>query len=134
MKKWLFAAVLPLVLLLCACDVSRMGSLTDISRPYAGAYECEELSLGGRDMLGSFDYIRLELDGNGAFALSYKTALGGAGGYGGEYSVDSEQKTITFSASAAQRTVKRTFPLEEGAICMDMQLRGTLVHAVFRMP
>ena len=39
----------------------REGKLTDVTKPYLGEYECKQATLGEKDCLKKFDYIRLEL-------------------------------------------------------------------------
>ena len=50
----------------CETNVAEMSSLPELSRPYAGEYECETLTLAGEDMLSAFRTVRLTLgyDGN----------------------------------------------------------------------
>ena len=72
MRKLLLTGV-SLVLclfLLCGCNVSRMSTLPELSKPYAGLYECEKVTLGGEDFTDRFEYLRLELSYGGEFRLS----------------------------------------------------------------
>ena len=128
--------VVPIVCaaLLCGCDTREMTSLPDLSKPYAGMYECTELTLGGEDALDRFEYVRLELKGNETFALSYCTAEGNEGGVDGEYKMDLERGEITLSKKMLLRTVSHTFAVEKGTIYGDMNFNGELLHAEFRMP
>ncbi len=121
-------------LCLCACDVSQMSSLYDLSKPYLGFYECESISLGGEDYTEKFDYLRLELGYDGTFELSYREKSGGKGGYNGTYQVDSEAEEITFSAKYGLMQKSFTFPMKKGRIYVEYMLGGKLLHAVFSMP
>ena len=120
--------------LLCGCDTREMTSLPDLSKPYAGMYECTELTLGGEDALDRFEYVRLELKGNETFALSYRTAEGNEGGVDGEYKMDLERGEITLPKKMLLRTVSHTFAVEKGTIYGDMNFNGELLHAAFSMP
>lgn len=139
MKKKLTWAVLPLIMLflfcLCGCDsVEQMGSLSEFSHPYAGEYQCETLTLGGKDCLHQFDYLNLTLKHSGEFFFRYRTNGGIKGGYEGEYSVSPEGEEITFTAKRGTRTVARTFPLENGAVHINLQFGSKLLHAEFSFP
>ena len=120
--------------LLCGCDTREMSTLPDLSKPYAGTYECTELTLGGEDALGRFDFVRLELKGDKTFALNYRTAEGNEGGIDGEYHMDTERGEITLSKKTLLRTVSHTFTVEKGTIYGDVNFNGELLHAEFAMP
>ena len=120
--------------LLCGCDTHEMSSLPELTKPYTGIYECTELTLGGEDALGRFEYVRLELKGNETFALFYRTAEGNEGGVDGEYQMDLERGEVTLSKKTLLRTVSHTFTVEKGTIYGDLNLNGELLHAAFAMP
>lgn len=129
-----FSAIM-LLIFLVGCDTAgEMGSLKDISKPYTGMYECENLSIGGRDMTDKFESVTLELKGDGRFEVFYRTTAGREGGYEGEYTLDEERKEITFSSMKGARQKSFTFPYEKGTVCIDYNLMGSLLHAEFRMP
>ena len=139
MKKFAFALVFAICILsasfLVGCDkAGEMGSLKDISKPYTGLYECKTLSIGGRDMTDTFESVTLELKGDGSYEIFYRTTTGKEGGYEGEYTLDEERKEITFSARKGARQQSFTFPYEKGAVYIDYNLMGSLLHAEFRMP
>ena len=131
--------IFPVVLFLCAavlcgCDVREMSTLPELSKPYTGVYECTQLSLGGEDTLGRFEYVRLELKGDETFALTYRTAEGGEGGMEGEYKMDVERGEVILTKKTLVRAVSYVFAVENGAIRGDMNLNGQLLHAEFMMP
>ena len=128
------AGIIVSLLFLCACEVSQMGTLPDLSRPYAGVYTCETIRFGGEDIGDKFDYIRLELSQDGTFTLSYRTADGKEGSHGGSYEMDTARNELTFSARTPLRTLSYTCPVREGAICLDHNFRGRLLHAEFKRP
>ena len=136
MRKGLFLTGLLCACVMCmtACDVSEMGTLSDLSKPYTGFYECESIYLGGDDYTEHFDDLRLELGYDGKFELSYRDKNGGKGSYRGTYSADPEAGEITFSAQMGLARKSFTFPMEKGKIYVDYMLRGKLLHAVFAAP
>lgn len=139
MKKFIFRAAMAVCFLaalfcLSACEAEDLGSLKDISRPYTGMYQCETITIGGRDMTEKFEELSLELKGNGTFEISYLTADGNEGAYGGTYAVDEEKGEITFSAKQGARSRAFTFPYEKGSVRMDYNLFGSLLHAEFKQP
>lgn len=139
MKKFLRTAAsalaaFSLLFLLTACEAEELGTPKDISRPYAGMYRCETITIGGSDMKDRFDDLSLELRQDGIFQISYCTAEGSEGSYRGTYSIDSEKKEITFSSKQGTRQKAFTFPYEKGTVRIDYNLFGNLLHAEFRMP
>lgn len=136
MRKYFFciAALAACLFCFCACDVSSMSSLTDISRPYTGEYRCEKLIFGGKEQKERFEFIKLNLDYGGNFELTYKDNEGNEGGFEGEYDVSEEKEEITFRGKMGLRTAEHTFPMEKGAILVDFNFGGRLLHAEFRLP
>lgn len=111
-----------------------MGSLPDLSKPYAGEYTLKKLTLGGQDYTQKFDYVKLTLKPSGQFILAYKEKEGQSGSYGGEYEVSTDKKEITLSSKTGLRTAKRTFPMKDGSILIDLKLGTKLLHAEFAFP
>ena len=139
MRKKSFIVVLFTILctlfLLCACEkVEDMGSLPDLSKPYAGEYTLKKLTLGGQDYTQKFEYVRLTLKPSGQYVLSYKEKEGQSGSYAGEYEVSTDKKEITLSSKAGLRTARRTFPMKDGSILIDLKLGTKLLHAEFAFP
>ena len=132
MRKMILPLLTALVCLfaLCGCAVEP-SSLPDISRPYVGMYECEELSMGGEDMMEKFEFVRLELGYGGEFRLVYRTASGNEGGYSGTYKMTDKDITLTVERGILHRSF--TFPVVEGGILIDYNLQGKLLHAKFKM-
>jgi len=135
-NRYLFLLVTTLLLFLfVGCEkVEDMGSLPDLSHPYAGEYTCKKLLLGGEDCLDRFDYVKLTLEYGGDFTLSYRDKEKRSGAYSGEYAVSSESDEITFSAKAGLKTVSRTFPVKNGTILIDLTFGQKLLHAEFSFP
>ncbi len=136
MRKNRFVAVLFTILcalfVLCACEkVEDMGSLPDISKPYTGEYLLQKLTVGGEDFTEKFESVKLNLGYDGKFKLSYAEKEGKRGGYAGEYEVSLEREEITFSANTGLRTVRRTFPMKDGSIFIDLKMGSKLLHAEF---
>ncbi len=136
MRKNRFVAVLFTILcalfVLCACEkVEDMGSLPDISKPYTGEYLLQKLTVGGEDFTEKYEAVKLNLGYDGKFKLSYTENDGKKGSYAGEYEVSLEREEITFSANTGLRTVKRTFPMKDGSIFIDLKMGSKLLHAEF---
>ena len=130
----LLLTILLALLILCACErVEDMGSLPDLSKPYTGEYTLKKLTLGGEDFTEKFD-VKLNLTYDGEFKFSYKEEDGLSGSYTGEYEVSVEKGEITLSSQAGLRTVKRTFPIQNGSILIDLKLGTKLLHAELAFP
>ena len=133
-KLLLFASLCASLLLLGGCDVTEMGSLPELSKPYVGVYKCETLSLGGEDVLNKFEDIQLELEYGGDFSLSFQTLEGMEGEYEGEYEVSVEDEEIKLSVTSGGAEKQFYFRMEKGEILLDYNLGGKLLHASFKMP
>ena len=133
-RLFLFLPLLLCLLLFASCDVEKMGSLPELSKPYLGVYACETLTLGGEDVLDKFEKIELELEYDGTFELTYLDLNGVEGSYSGEYSLSPEDGTITMSVDAGARSAPRTFRMEKGGIIVDANVLGKLLYAEFRLP
>ena len=135
MKKLLCVVVFCLSLLaLGGCNVNEMGSLSDLTKPYSGLYECESIMLGGTELTEKFEKLYLELGYGGDFTIVYRGADGVKGEFGGKYTVDEEKEEITLSAPLGRRSVSYTFPMKNGKIYCDYNFGGRLLHAVFASP
>lgn len=88
------------------------GELKDIAKPHLGFYECETVTLSGKDLSGEFSYIRLELKEEEVFLLHYAKKGGKEKTEKGVYHYNKEKQTITLSGAG----FKREFPLKEGVI------------------
>ena len=80
--------VLSSALMFTGCNVEKMSTLRDISRPYAGEYKCSRLQLGGEDLLPQMKYLKLKLGYYGDFCVTYADFAGGAGEYSGTYRME----------------------------------------------
>ncbi len=120
-------------LLLAGCDVSSMTTLPEFSEPYIGLYECTALTLGGEDLLPRFEKLRLELQKED-FVLTFRPRSGEEGAVKGSYSVSPEGDEATFRIRLAGRDYVRTCRREKGAIYIDENVGGRLLHAEFRFP
>lgn len=135
MRKYFGAA---LAVLLCAAlltgcaggDIGEMSSLYEFSRPYAGEYECETLTLAGEDMLSSFEYVRLALSYGGQARFFWRSAQGGEGEYTLDYLADVQEGRIAFCART-RGAAAHTFPLEKGSVRLGISLGGRYLYAVF---
>lgn len=140
-EKYFFGKKLLCALALCCslfalsgCNVKEMSSLGEISKPYAGLYECESLTLAGKEMSENFKKLYLELNADNTFTLIYRGTEGKKGGYAGHYEYDEEAHTITFYAYVGRRSRAYSFPMEKGKIYIDYNLGGQLLHGVFGAP
>lgn len=127
MRNLLFG--LSLALAVAGWDVSSMGRLEDLSKPYLGVYECESMLLSGQDCSACLDYLRLELEDGGICTLSYRTETGREGSLTFPYTLDMGRSVFTIR----YQNVARSYPYADGSILIDENFGGTLLHAEFRM-
>ena len=105
-------------LIFCGFGV-RQSSLTDIAKPYTGVYECKSATLGDKEYLDEFSYIRLELNLDGSFSLYYCAKDGKPREESGKYSYDKQKKSVCLSLDKKSE-IKREFPLEKGVLLITV--------------
>ena len=120
-------------LVAAGCDISEMSSLKDLSRPYAGEYKCRKLQLGSEDVLGQFEYVKLDLAYGGAFILYWRDTSGGENAYEGKYKLSEENSTVTLSSEAGGKEMTYVFPYTEGKVTMELLFNEKLLLAEFSM-
>ena len=121
--------MMALVAVVCFCCCAN-SQLKDITKPYLGEYECKSVTLGGRDMLDSFTSIKLYLQPDDTFLLSYKTKLEEVGQQKGTYSYNKEEGSIVFS-SKENGGLQRAFPIKNGAMDIVVSIAGKQLHVQF---
>ena len=127
LKSSIFAGLAGCLLCFPACT---KGSLTEITKPYLGEYECESATLGEQDFLGEFSYLRLELKSDGEFILRYQTKQGKQGQETGQYEYDEHTQSIRFVAKG-QYELDRNFPVEKGEICLTIPIGKQILSIRF---
>ncbi len=116
------------VMLACGCCAN--ASLKDVAKPYTGEYECKSVQLGERELLSSFEYIYLELKGDGIYTLHYKTKHGKMGEEKGGYTYDADKKSICIT-QGEKGEIQREIPLQDGKIFLSIPMGGKQLHVEF---
>ena len=117
-KTLFFTAILAIVLCFSCCANT---SLKEISKPYLGEYQCKSATLGDKEYLDEFSYIRLELNADNTFSLYYCPKNGKAKEQTGKYRYHKEKGTIQFSLGT-NGELKREIPLKKGEISFTLPL------------
>ena len=115
-KSSVFAGLTALIL--CGAGL-KDSSLADIAKTHTGVYECKSATLGDREYLGEFSYIRLELNLDDSFSLYYCAKDGKARKEAGKYSYDNQKNTVCLSLDK-QSGIKREFSLEKGVLVITL--------------
>ena len=105
--------------LLFSFSALQKGSITDITKPYLGTYECERADLGSGDLLARFDDLRLELKDKGEYVLYYKEKGAKIKKINGKYHYDEQSKTISLYLPNS-RHIHREFPLSKGVLTITV--------------
>lgn len=92
------------------------NTLTEITRPYLGMYECNQLLMDGESKLDEFEYIKIELKSDGEMYLYFLDKTGKSGQAIAEYTYDEKAQMLTMFKKIGQQTMKRSFPLKNGEI------------------
>ena len=126
-KTLFFTAILAIVLCFSCCANT---SLKEIAKPYLGEYQCKSATLGEKDMLSAFEYIKLELNPDNTFVIRYKTRLGQAGEEWGNYTYSPDTQSIRFFGGE-KGELKRDFSLKEGKIDVSIPIADKQLHVQF---
>ena len=103
------------------------NTIKEIAKPYLGVYECKEARLGSEDYLQRFEDITLELKGDGEFILSFQEKGGKTRREKGKYTYDEKRGVITLDGGS----MKREFPLKDGALRFQLSLGGKWLSVLF---
>lgn len=112
-------------------NVSSLGGLKDITKPYLGAYECEQIYFGNEDQTDRFDYVRMELEPEGEAKLLYKEKNGRKGEIEAKYTYDTESDTLTIIADFMGAEKKKSFPVKKGTIDVSVRYGGKILMMKF---
>lgn len=131
LKSSLCAGIVSLLFALAPVN----GSLKDITKPYLGEYECKSATLGKKELLDDFSYIRLELKADETFSLYYAFKGGEKKEATGRYQYDKEKKSITLVGEGlGNREFKKSFPLDKGKILITFTIGGKMLIMEFEQP
>ena len=116
--KWCVAAICSVVL---CCSCQARGSLTDVTKPYLGEYECIRVQFNEKDYLNQFEFIRLTLNPDASFVLSYCEKDKEKQEWAGEYTYDkaSSELVLTIHSPVAYH---RHVPIQNGKIIVSFPI------------
>ena len=129
LKSSALAGILSLLLLFPWFGWIKSSTLTDISKPYLGVYECKQAKLGDTDVLERFSYIKLELEEE-EFTLYYREKEGEAKSEKGKYRYNKERQTLTMCADEFA-FIKKEYPLQNGVLTIDLRIGDRAMLLVF---
>ncbi len=116
--------------LLFSFSAWKTGTLTDITKPYLGEYECKSATYGKKDMLEDISSVILQLKADETFVLSYKDKHGKTRKETGTYQYDKERNTLHFFWEG-KGELKRDFPLEKGCIQGSVKMGNKILSIRF---
>ena len=106
------------------------GSLGDVTKPYLGQYECQSATLGEKDYVQDFSFIRLELKKDDEFTLYYHAKNGKKGQESGTYVYDEQEQTLTLGFGELG-ILKRKFPIKNGEIFVTLPIGNQTLSMKF---
>lgn len=106
--------------LLCFTNI-KDSSLSDVTKPYLGEYECNYARLGDKEFLEGFSFVTLELKKDGTYLLSFQSKDGDKRTETGEYEYDGKRQTLRFSPRD-KSALKKEFPLIDGVLTVSAQI------------
>ncbi len=116
--------------LLFSFSALKVGSLTDITKPYLGEYECKTAMYGKKDLFEHFTNIVLELREDNTFALRFEDMKGKKREEKGTYEYDKEKNVFRFKLRG-KREIKRDFVLEKGIVSGALKLGRRTLYLQF---
>ncbi|MBQ7924488.1 MAG: hypothetical protein IJ329_04190 [Clostridia bacterium] len=117
-RSSIFAGIASLLFSFSALQTS---TLTDITKPYLGEYECITAEYGKKNLLSDFSDIVLDLRKDNTFVLRYEDKHGEKHEESGTYEYDTKKDTFRFTFNG-KAEIKRDFPLEKGEISVVLKL------------
>lgn len=128
---WISALLLPT---LFSVNAEKMGGLKEITKPYLGGYECTDARLGSRDLAAEFDDLRLELEGNGTYRVTYVKKGEKKTVRKGRYEYDEKANAVVLKTKYKGKTRKKSFPIENGAIEIEVPMMRKILYLRFEKP
>lgn len=129
LKSAAFASAIVLSSLLF--NVSSLGGLKEISKPYLGTYECERIFFGDEEKTDKFDYVRIELMSEGEMKFLFKEKNGAERELEARYTYDTENDMLTVYADLAGAEKTKSFPVEKGTIDVSVRYGGKMLLMKF---
>ncbi len=126
LKSSVLAGLSTLLFLFPNCKES---TLDEIAKPYLGAYECKQATLGSKDILAEFTSVSLEFIDENQFVLYYQEKEGNKKSVKGNYVYDKEKSVITLTDE--QGIFKREFPLVDGKLTISLPIAGKILKLEF---
>ena len=129
LKSSALAGLISLLFLFPWLGWVKSSTLTDISKPHLGVYECKQARLGDTDILDRFSYIKLELEEED-FTLYYQEKEGASKKETGKYRYDKEKQTLIMCADEFA-FIKKEFPLQNGVLTVNIRIGEKTLCLVF---
>ena len=130
LKSSFVSGLFSLLLFFPGCAAAKYTSLSDVTKPWLGEYECRLATDGNVDYLKDYQYIRLHLISEEDYLLTCKTKLGDCKSTQGKYRYDKERGVIILELDVAGG-IKREFPLQKGVISITIPFGAKTFRAEF---
>ncbi len=124
LKIFAVIAAAALCALFAACTIDTSGSLKELSNPYVNQYECTSATLGGEDILGQFDYIRVLLTDESNMQIQYKRKGQSAHSENCRYRYDEETHELTAEAGILGFKLRESVKIENGQFTLTIPISG----------
>ena len=127
LKTSLFASLCSCIL----CSSCKIGdTLPEITKPYLGEYECNQVIFNHKEYLKEFDYVRLTLNPDDTFTLAYKKKGENKHEETGNYVYEQDKQELVLSSSYLAGYQRRV-PLKDGIITLSISFGGNEFMAQF---
>ena len=93
-------------------------------------YECKSATLGEKDCLDNFAFIKLELNPDDTFTLYSRQKIGKTQKQTGKYTYDKDKQSITFTLGASNE-YKRECYIDKGEIVVTLPIGAKILNLHF---
>ncbi|MBQ8375233.1 MAG: hypothetical protein IJX98_06665 [Clostridia bacterium] len=119
------------LLLFSLPKVTQMSTLKEFTSPHAGYYDCQSITIDGRELSDQFSLLRLELKGNGEMLLFYRDGEGKEGEQAFCYEYDEAAGELVITAEIHGQKHTRRISFQKGEIVFVENLGGRQLVAKF---
>ncbi len=132
-KKIIFLPIISLLILLCSCDALSYGSVKELTHPYINQYECTKATLGNKDLLENFEYIKLIFIDTKELELSFKNKGGERKVYNAPYAYDEQKGEIEVEFGIFGAEKQQRAKIESGKIILTKIVLGMPLIVIFEV-
>ena len=131
MKKIALLLSCALAIALACSFIADESSVKQLTKPYVTTYECTQATLGGRDLLDGYAYIRCELCADGELKIITCKKDGTKRTVSGTYAFDDQTRELTADIAFLGANANNRVKLENGKFMLSTHITGLPLIIIF---